>query len=251
MGGEARRSAAAVPGAVPAAGAGRTVPGAGARTRGLFKSRGRWGGRGGSRGRRRRARGSGCSGTAARSALRSSARGRPRLSRHGSARHGQPSPASPGPPQPPRLGPRWSPLPRSAGEPRVGAAAGARPAAEVRGAAGGGRLGSARRGSEGAARPASAGRRRSGAPRAGFPHPSHDNCFGSFYPSPVPCCPGGAGRCPPGRSGRAPTLGTLRLLWSDFSGDRSSRGGAFCNGKLVWGGFRKRRYYAELQQGDP
>lgn len=202
------------PGAVPAAEAGRTVSGdRGARTRGLFKSRGRagpgragaaaGGGGGGVRGARaapapRRAQPCAAPPAAARGSLGSA--------RLGLARHGQPSPASPGPP---RLGPRWSPLPRSGGEPRVGAAAGVHPAAEVRG--GGGR-GAARHG------PAQHDTARHGTDRRGLParpalgaaapelrgrvspDPPHENYFGSFYP-----VPGGAGRRPLGRSGRAPT----------------------------------------------
>lgn len=173
----------------------RAVPG-----RGLAVSLKAGAGRGrtgrGGRGRRRRARGSGCSGTAARSALRSSARGRPRFARLRSARLGsvrpaQPSPASPGPPEPPRLGPRWSPLPRSGGESRLGAAAGGRPAAEVRG--GGGRLGLARH----------SGRCPAGSSTDGFPlSPVREVPGSGFF---LPGRPGGAGRClatpAPGRSG--------------------------------------------------
>lgn len=79
----------------------RAVPG-----RGLAVSLKAGAGRGrtgrGGRGRRRRARGSGCSGTAARSALRSSARGRPRFARLRSARLGSVRPAQPSLPGTPR-----------------------------------------------------------------------------------------------------------------------------------------------------
>lgn len=172
---------------------------AGARTRGLFKSRGR---AGPDRARRQGA-AAACAGLGLlrhRGAL-SPAQLRPRppavrtsplgSARLGSVRPAQPSPASPGPPEPPRLGPRWSPLPRSGGESRLGAAAGGRPAAEVR--VGGGRLGLARH----------SGRCPAGSSTDGFPlSPVREVPGSGFF---LPGRPGGAGRClatpAPGRSG--------------------------------------------------
>lgn len=170
-------------------------------------------------------RGSGCSGTAARSALRSSARGRPRLARHGtarlgSARSGQPSLASPGPPRASAAGATLEPP-----APQRRRAASWRGGRRPPGCGGErGRRAGGDTAQHGTVRRELAARRAlvAAAPKLrGWvsPDPPQDNYFGSFYPSPpFPAAPAGLGAARPGGVGAHRPPGTLRprLLLPDF-----------------------------------
>lgn len=247
-----------LPGAVPAPQLPRLadrVGGPGARACGLFKSWGRAG-----PGRAGAAAGGGGGGVRGARAAPAPRRAQPcaappaaRTARRGTARLRSARPAQPprDPREPPRLGPRWSPLPRSGGKPRVGAAAGGRPAAEVRG--GGGR---------GAARPGSAqfGTNRRGLPGRRVlgaavpelrgwvsPDPLHDNYFGSFYPAArrgwaLPVRAEWARTDPPGRSGP----GSFWPTFWEIAGPTARLFGVENGGAPR----KRRRRYAELQQGD-